>query len=160
MTINIHTNISNANHLEIEKNSDDQSNKYHDIWKRDFSGAAGIFSIQLDKKYSIEKLSKFYSKYFSTNSKLNSKKNFVANQENYNIENLIISKKNIKEKSSSKELEKNQLEKILPAFKTEKTYFKAYEKTELEYQEHFGKTRYSSYDSFRVVMNRKLKKKK
>lgn len=37
-----------------------ESNKYHDIWKRDFSGAAGIFSIQLDKKYSIEKLSKFY----------------------------------------------------------------------------------------------------
>lgn len=70
----------------------------------------------------IEKLSKFYSKYFSTNSKLNSKKNFVANQENYNIENLIITKKNIKEKSSSEELEKNQLEKILPAFKTEKTY--------------------------------------
>jgi cystathionine beta-lyase len=37
-----------------------ESNKYHDIWKRDFSGAAGIFSIQLDKKYSIEELSKFY----------------------------------------------------------------------------------------------------
>tara|TARA_R110000744_G_scaffold217938_1_gene336652 strand:- start:295 stop:501 length:207 start_codon:yes stop_codon:yes gene_type:complete len=44
--------------------------------------------------------------------------------------------------------------------KTEKTYISAYHKTEIEYEEHFGKTRYSSYDSFRVVMNRKLKKKK
>ena len=33
----------------------------------------------------------------------------------------------------------------------------AYEKTEEEYQEYFGKTRYSSYDSFRVVMQRKMK---
>ena len=44
----------------------------------------------------IEKLSKFYSKYFSSNSKLDSKKKFVANQENYNIENLIISNNSLK----------------------------------------------------------------
>lgn len=44
--------------------------------------------------------------------------------------------------------------------KTEKTYHKAYLKTEMEYEEHFGKTRYSSYDSFRVVMHRKQKRKK
>ena len=37
-----------------------ESNKYHDIWKRDFTGAAGLFSIEFDKKYSIEQLSKFY----------------------------------------------------------------------------------------------------
>ena len=37
-----------------------QSNKYHEIWKRDFSGAPGLFTIQLDKKYSVEQLSKFY----------------------------------------------------------------------------------------------------
>tara|TARA_R110000744_G_scaffold278092_2_gene390381 strand:- start:10535 stop:10738 length:204 start_codon:yes stop_codon:yes gene_type:complete len=43
--------------------------------------------------------------------------------------------------------------------KIKKTYQKAYEQTELEYKEHFGKRRYSSYDSFRVVLNRKLKKK-
>ena len=32
-----------------------------------------------------------------------------------------------------------------------KTYKKAYEKTEEEYQNNFGKRRYSSYDSFRQV---------
>ncbi len=42
--------------------------------------------------------------------------------------------------------------------KNEKTYIRAYEKTEQEYKEHFGKNKYSSYDSFRVVMNRKNKK--
>jgi hypothetical protein len=41
--------------------------------------------------------------------------------------------------------------------KLSKTYMEAYEKTEEEYQEYFGKTRYSSYDSFRVVMQRKMK---
>ncbi len=41
--------------------------------------------------------------------------------------------------------------------KTQKTYIKAYEETEKEYQDHFGKRRYASYDSFRVVMNRKMK---
>jgi hypothetical protein len=44
--------------------------------------------------------------------------------------------------------------------KTEKTYLKAYEKTELEYQNYFGKNKYSNYDSFRVVMQRKIKNKK
>lgn len=44
--------------------------------------------------------------------------------------------------------------------KDTKTYVQAYEKTEKEYEEHFGKRRYSSYDSFRVVMNRKIKYKK
>ena len=38
-----------------------------------------------------------------------------------------------------------------------KTYVEAYEKTENEYEEYFGKKRYASYDSFRVVMQRKMK---
>tara|TARA_R110002167_G_scaffold59643_1_gene169146 strand:- start:91 stop:297 length:207 start_codon:yes stop_codon:yes gene_type:complete len=42
--------------------------------------------------------------------------------------------------------------------KNERTYIKAYEEAEREYEDHFGKRRYSSYDSFRVVMNRKIKK--
>ncbi len=37
-----------------------ESNEYHDIWKRDFTGAAGLFTIQFDKKYSAQKLSTFY----------------------------------------------------------------------------------------------------
>lgn len=41
--------------------------------------------------------------------------------------------------------------------KTEKTYKDAYEKTEQEYEKNFKKRRYSSYDSFRVVLNRKMK---
>jgi len=41
--------------------------------------------------------------------------------------------------------------------RNEKTYTRAYEKTETEYENHFGKRRYSSYDSFRVVMQRKMK---
>ena len=41
--------------------------------------------------------------------------------------------------------------------KTTKTYLEAYEKTEQEYSDYFGKTRYASYDSFRVVMHRKMK---
>ena len=40
----------------------------------------------------------------------------------------------------------------------EKTNVKAYEAVEKEYEHHYGKRRYASYDSFRVVMNRKLKK--
>lgn len=40
-----------------------------------------------------------------------------------------------------------------------KTYERAYEKTEKEYEEHFGKRRYSSYDSFRVSKNRKKRNK-
>jgi hypothetical protein len=44
MTINIHTNISNATHLEIEKNSDDHitvwithDGELHGIWLKDLS---------------------------------------------------------------------------------------------------------------------------
>ncbi len=37
------------------------------------------------------------------------------------------------------------------------TYVEAYERTEQEYTDYFGKTRYASYDSFRVVMQRKMK---
>tara|TARA_R110000803_G_scaffold48061_3_gene99906 strand:- start:2633 stop:2833 length:201 start_codon:yes stop_codon:yes gene_type:complete len=40
----------------------------------------------------------------------------------------------------------------------EKTNVKAYEEVEKEYEGNFGKRRYASYDSFRVVMSRKLKK--
>tara|TARA_B110000003_G_C16532849_1_gene489625 strand:+ start:263 stop:682 length:420 start_codon:yes stop_codon:yes gene_type:complete len=39
-----------------------------------------------------------------------------------------------------------------------KTYKKAYEKTEFEYIQTFGKRRYSSYDSFRQIRSRKMKK--
>ena len=39
------------------------------------------------------------------------------------------------------------------------TYIKAYQLTENEYIETFGKKRYSSYDSFRIVKNRIIKKK-
>ena len=35
------------------------------------------------------------------------------------------------------------------------TYIKAYQLTENEYVETFGKKRYSSYDSFRIIKNRK-----
>lgn len=42
--------------------------------------------------------------------------------------------------------------------KKEKTYRRAYEETEKEYSEYFGKTRYSGYDSFRVCRDRKYKK--
>lgn len=37
------------------------------------------------------------------------------------------------------------------------TQQQAYDMTESEYNKCFGKTRYSSYDSFRQVKNRKLK---
>ena len=40
-----------------------------------------------------------------------------------------------------------------------KTYKSAYEKTELEYKKTFSKRRYSSYDSFRQIRSRKMKKK-
>ena len=39
-----------------------------------------------------------------------------------------------------------------------KTYKKAYEITEKEYQGNFGTRRYSSYDSFRQVRTRRIKK--
>ena len=38
---------------------------------------------------------------------------------------------------------------------TSKNYYDAYEKTEIEYENNFGKRKYSSYDSFRVTKNRK-----
>ena len=38
------------------------------------------------------------------------------------------------------------------------TYMKAYQLTENEYVETFGKKRYSSYDSFRIIKNRITKK--
>ena len=38
------------------------------------------------------------------------------------------------------------------------TYIKAYQLTENEYVETFGKRRYSSYDSFRIIKNRIIKK--
>ena len=38
------------------------------------------------------------------------------------------------------------------------TYIKAYQLTENEYVETFGKKRYSSYDSFRIIKNRIRKK--
>lgn len=41
--------------------------------------------------------------------------------------------------------------------KETKNYEQAYEKTEKEYEKNFGKRRYSSYDSFRVTKNRKIR---
>lgn len=38
------------------------------------------------------------------------------------------------------------------------TYIKAYQLTEDEYVETFGKKRYSTYDSFRIIKNRIIKK--
>ena len=40
-----------------------------------------------------------------------------------------------------------------------KNYEEAYELTEKEYEENFGKRRYASYDSFRVTKNRKIRNK-
>ncbi len=34
----------------------------HDIWKRDFTGSSGLFSVELNKKYSNIQLEKFYKK--------------------------------------------------------------------------------------------------
>lgn len=39
-----------------------------------------------------------------------------------------------------------------------RTNEEAYEKTEEEFQKEFGVSKYSSYDSFRVVKNRRFKK--
>ena len=39
------------------------------------------------------------------------------------------------------------------------TYLKAYQVTEKEYESNFGKRRYASYDSFRQVRSRRIKKK-
>lgn len=41
--------------------------------------------------------------------------------------------------------------------KSSKSYSEAYEKTEQEYESNFGKRRYSSYDSFRVTKNKKIR---
>ena len=43
--------------------------------------------------------------------------------------------------------------------KKTKTYIAAYNQTELEYKQMFGEKRYASYDSFRNVRNRYVKKK-
>jgi len=43
--------------------------------------------------------------------------------------------------------------------KLHKTYKAAYEKTESEYKKTFSKRRYSSYDSFRQIRSRRMKKK-
>ena len=40
-----------------------------------------------------------------------------------------------------------------------RTYKAAYEKTEFEYKKSFSKRRYSSYDSFRQIRSRKMRKK-
>jgi len=42
--------------------------------------------------------------------------------------------------------------------KIHKTYQKAYQVTEKEYESNFGKRRYASYDSFRQVRSRRIKK--
>ena len=39
-----------------------ESHKNHKIWKRDFSGSSGLFSFELDKKYSNNYLEKFFKK--------------------------------------------------------------------------------------------------
>jgi cystathionine beta-lyase len=39
-----------------------QSDKNHALWKRDFTGAAGLFSIILDKKYTNEALARMVDK--------------------------------------------------------------------------------------------------
>ena len=39
-----------------------KNHKNHKIWKRDFSGSSGLFSFELDKKYSNSVLEKFYKK--------------------------------------------------------------------------------------------------
>jgi len=39
-----------------------RSHENHNIWKRDFSGSTGLFSFELDKKYSNNLLKKFFKK--------------------------------------------------------------------------------------------------
>ena len=39
-----------------------KNHKNHKIWKRDFSGSSGLFSFELDKKYSNNYLEKFFKK--------------------------------------------------------------------------------------------------
>ncbi|SVD55148.1 uncharacterized protein METZ01_LOCUS408002, partial [marine metagenome] len=38
------------------------NHKNHNIWKRDFSGSSGLFSFELNKKYSNIVFEKFYKK--------------------------------------------------------------------------------------------------
>ena len=42
--------------------------------------------------------------------------------------------------------------------KETKTYVEAYEKTEIEHAEHFGKRKYSDYNSFRNCRDRRIKR--
>jgi hypothetical protein len=42
--------------------------------------------------------------------------------------------------------------------KETKTYVEAYEKTEIEYEKHFGKRKYSDYNSYTTSRNKRLKK--
>ena len=42
--------------------------------------------------------------------------------------------------------------------KESKTYIEAYEKTEMEHEKHFGKLRYSDYNSFRNCRDRRIKR--
>jgi len=62
----------NTLNLAIKLNKEDKVKKVfhpalkkhinHKIWKRDFSGSSGLFSIELKKKYSLKMLEKFYKK--------------------------------------------------------------------------------------------------
>lgn len=40
------------------------------------------------------------------------------------------------------------------------TYEEAYDLTETEYESHFGKKRYSNYESYRITKNKRMKKHK
>jgi len=42
--------------------------------------------------------------------------------------------------------------------KETKTYVEAYEKTEIEHEKHFGKRKYSDYNSYTTSRNKRLKK--
>ena len=42
--------------------------------------------------------------------------------------------------------------------KETKTYVEAYEKTEIEYEKHFGRRKYSDYNSYTTSRNKRLKK--
>ncbi|MBC8266362.1 MAG: hypothetical protein H8E84_05290 [Flavobacteriales bacterium] len=44
--------------------------------------------------------------------------------------------------------------------KSEKTYKAAYEKTEKEFEEHFGKRKYSDYNSYRGARDKRIKRQK
>jgi hypothetical protein len=42
--------------------------------------------------------------------------------------------------------------------KDSKTYMEAYEKTEIEHEKHFGKRKYSDYNSYTTSRNKRIKK--